>query len=487
VLKKAEGVNDVIPRNLTAAGGRAWRQGDGITPEQYGQISARNKDWFPEARTEFIWIAGMLSSTGITVNVDFNTIAEDGKYTPDAEKYPAMTLAEWKKLHINFSPQSGNVATHEEYLNYFDENDIYVYLQVESGFADMETLIDIYYDVFNVAGHKCVLGFAVDVEWYYGVETDQGIPVSDGRAKEWAEYLYETWGRGKAALVLKHYNATHLPLTYRGGEEGKSEKLVFCNDSQNLASWDGSVGAVWDADTTKGGTASGMGRAFKLWADFYPDNKILYQVGYSGDMQWIYPMDGDIVRTMGIKLAEAASAGPDQEIAIAWVNFTYNDPLTFGDITSPSVASKAGQIHAMLASLSSTGSVTGENLPGQRFDGARTADKGGTGATYTDAMLVARLRELVDSLPDGEAGPNELSGGSLTQWNERVARLKEVEPMALDIRIEAVLSAGEAKPLRDRERVQALYEAYERFDDAQKAVTGKADELLAACEALGIN
>jgi hypothetical protein len=229
-----------------------------------------------------------------------------------------------------------------------------------------------------------------------------------------------------------------------------------------------------------------MGRAFKLWADFYPENKILYQVGYSGDMQWIYPMDGSVVQSRGIKLAEAASANPGQEIAIAWVNFTYNDPLTFGDITSPSTASKAGQINRMLASLSSAGGVTGDNLPGQRFDGARTAENGGTGATYTDAMLVARLRELVDSLPDGETGPNELAGGSLTQWNERVARLKEVEPMALDIRIDAVLSAGELRPSRDLERVKALYETYERFDDARKAATGKAEDLLAACEALGI-
>ncbi|MDR1687531.1 MAG: hypothetical protein LBS21_02835 [Clostridiales bacterium] len=422
-LKKAEGINDEIPSNIVSAGGRAWRQGDGLTPEQYGAIARRMKEYFPNARSEFVWITGMLESAhgGITINVDFDSIADGGKYTPDESKYPALSELEWRAKHIKFTPQPGNAATHEDFLTYFDTNDIYVYLQVESGFADMETLIDIYYDVFNVANHKCVLGFAVDVEWYYGIDSDQGIPVSDGRAKQWAEYLYRNWGEGKAGLLLKHYNCTHLPLTYRGGEEGKSEKLIFCNDSQNAGSWDGSVAAEWDSNTMQAGAAAGFGREFKRFADFYPDNKVVFQIGYDGDRQWIYAMDDPIIKSLSVKLAEATAENVNQEISIAWVNFTYNDPLTFGDITAPEEISKVWEIRHMLGYLEQ------DQLVGRRFDGDRSLENGGTGLTSTDAKLIKRLRELVDSLPDGEEGPNGLSESDLPRWREAIERLKEIE------------------------------------------------------------
>jgi len=32
--------------------------------------------------------------------------------------------------------------------------------------------------------HKCVVGFGVDVEWYYGVDEDSGLPVTDALAQE---------------------------------------------------------------------------------------------------------------------------------------------------------------------------------------------------------------------------------------------------------------------------------------------------------------
>ena len=54
------------------------------------------------------------------------------------------------RQYIYFSePDRENHLSHEEYFKYFDDNNIKVYLQVEPGFADVDTLIDLIMDQYG--------------------------------------------------------------------------------------------------------------------------------------------------------------------------------------------------------------------------------------------------------------------------------------------------------------------------------------------------
>lgn len=468
VLKKAEGTNDVVPSNIKFAGTRSTSYGTNLSLANWQLIDDTLQGYFPNTQSTYVWITGMLDPSSGTagscrIDIDFDKIDEaDGN--PDG-KYKGKTEAEWKNENITFKPSGA--LKQKDYLDYFDKHDIYVYLQVESAFADMKTLMDIYYDVFNVADHKCVKGFAIDVEWYWGISEDSGIPVTDERAREWNEYLYETWGPGMQ-LFLKHYAATWLPTTYRGGN-GSGEKLVFCDDSQSFGSFDGEMGGVYDENDAYDGATMGFGREFKLFADYYPDNDVIYQIGYQPDREWYYAFDDPIIKSFGIKMGEVTN--PNQNVGIAWVNFSLKDPLTFPSLMNPTEAASA--VNGLLNYLISTKNPT-NNLVGRRFDGNRSVDNDGGGATLSDAIYIKRMRDLVNALTDEQRA-------MLTP--ARVTRLEELEPKAVDIRI-GYLPDVDHLGMKDYNTVKEIYDTYGALSPTQKGLVSKAQQLTQSMELL---
>jgi hypothetical protein len=399
---------------------------------------------FPGRPTEHIWIAGMLSggvtsgTGGIRVNVDFNSIATDGKYAPPG--YTPLTLAEWRLKHIDFAMSGTGRPTHEEFLTEFDKDGTKVWLQVENGYSDMITLIDIYKDIFKPEKHPSVLGFAVDVEWYFGVEEDMGIPVPNSKAQEWNEHIYKTWGPSYG-LLLKHYSTTYLPYVYRGGEAGKSNKVVFCNDSQGST------------------TVASYMQGFQDFASMYPDNKIVDQIGYAPDRAWFFALNDPIVKSKSVMLAECALGTPTQEKGRVWVQATFNDPLTFKMGTDAQAATAVNATLNYLVTDNLT-SWTSNDSPGYRLRRTVAGQTSSTG-TVADAMFVASQRRSVNALPNGEANTG------LTQ--SRVEVLKTFEPVAVDIRIKALPAAASLAYKRDSDTVYAIWDTYQALTTAQKA------------------
>ncbi|WP_166742696.1 S-layer homology domain-containing protein, partial [Paenibacillus castaneae] len=385
-------------------------------------ITDQMDGYFPGAQPTYVWIVGRLDS-GVGIG---GTRLEFEKPNDDVD---------YAALNISFGPptKAGHLS-HEDYLNYFDEHGIKVFLQVEPGFADMKTLMDLIFDKYG--HHSSVIGWGVDVEWYYGISEDAGLPVTDALAKDWDEHLKSI--NPTYRMFLKHYSMRWLPPTYRSD-------ILFCNDSQSIGSIDGEVTGMYD-DTM------GFIPEFKAFADFFYPNDVLYQIGYRPDAMWYYTLDEPVIKTLSERLAEVTR----QKIGIAWVDFTIKDPLTFPALFKTD-AERVSAVNTLVGYLRNNGN----NMVGKRF--------GADAATLTDAMFVAKLREVVNSLTDAQR--SALNTSYLTN-------LINLEPKAIDIRI-ANLDVAKLK-IKDKKKVADIRAAYIALTDVQKAQVTKLDSLVAA-------
>ncbi len=280
--------------------------------------------------------------------------------------------------------------SHEEYLNYFDQNGIQVYLQVEPGFADVETLIDLILDQYG--HHPCVVGVGVDVEWYHGITEDSGLPVSDALAEKWDMHIKGI--NPEYRLFLKHYNIRYLPPTYRSD-------ILFVNDSQGFGSAVGDVLGVYDENLDD---VLGFIPEFKRFADAFPDNDVLYQIGYASDATWYYTMGDPVVLSLGQRLAEVTK----QNCGIIWVDFTIKDPMTFPWLMTSEERVKA--VNTLLRNLNPKSGLVGKRLAGISSDAA----------VPRDFIFIQMVREIVDGLTEEERDMLDPERLACLEWAETV-------------------------------------------------------------------
>ncbi|MBS4224009.1 FIMAH domain-containing protein [Lederbergia citrea] len=417
------------PDNIAYAGTRSSDygvNGQWLGTEDWQHITDQMDGYFPGAQPTYVWIIGRLNTS-----VGVGGVRLEFEQPNDGVDYAAQ--------NISFGPptKSGHLS-HEEYLEYFDKHGIKVFLQVESGFADMKTLMDL---IFKKYGHhESVVGFGVDVEWYYGVSEDAGLPVTDAMAQDWDEHLKSI--NKDYRMFLKHYNHRWLPPTYRGD-------ILFCDDSQSIGSIDGEVKGMYE-------DSMGFIPEFKAWADHFYPNEVLYQIGYRPDAMWYYTLDKPVIQDLGERLAEVTR----QNLGIAWVDFTIKDPLTF-----PALFKADSEVVSAVNTLVGYLRGSGNNMVGKRFTVGE--------ATLTDALYVARIREVVDSL-------TETQRGLLNQ--SYLTNLVNLEPEAVDIRI-ANLDISKLK-IKDKEKVADIRATYNALTAAQKAQVTKLSHLEASERAL---
>ncbi len=193
---------------------------------------------------------------------------------------------------------------HETYLTCFDQAGIKVFLQVEPGNADVDTLIDLVLNRYK--HHPCVIGFGIDVEWHRESEKrGWGIPVKDNEAKAWEQRV--RLHNSDYKLFLKHWDRNWMPPTYRGD-------IIFISDSQELASLDVMVDEFSN-----------------YWADYFKPNPVYFQIGYRSDRLWWKNFD-----TPAKKIGDAIIEKVEQETGIFWVDFTLREVL----LTSSGVSSE---------------------------------------------------------------------------------------------------------------------------------------------------
>jgi hypothetical protein len=231
---------------------------------------------FRHARPAGIWIVGLYQDNG-TVALGFPS--PGGNYDK-----------------ITFAATDQN----EEYLSYFDENNLKVWLQVEPGSADIDTLIHLVMERYGQ--HPSVIGFGIDIEWYKADIYDEGAHVSNEEAEHWENVLHEmdsAW-----SLFIKHYNTRWMPPDYRGN-------IFFVDDSQDFN---------WDSNHLQL-----MVDEYQNWGATFSPNASGFQFGYPADRNW-WSAYNDPPQTIGQALLDNI---PECK-GIFWVDFTVTEIFPLG-------------------------------------------------------------------------------------------------------------------------------------------------------------
>jgi hypothetical protein len=158
---------------------------------------------------------------------------------------------------MTFSPDG---IDREAALTEYDKQGIQVILQVESGHADMVRCLELLHRQFGK--HPCVIGMGVDAEWFFTKESPrhEGRAITDAEARTWMAAVLAL--NPNYTLFLKHWDARHMPPTYR------HPRLWFLSDSQKFKN------------------AAALLADFKEWAAFFPTSATGYQFGYREDQKW---------------------------------------------------------------------------------------------------------------------------------------------------------------------------------------------------------
>jgi hypothetical protein len=185
--------------------------------------------------------------------------------------------------NVNFISTDQN----EAYLNHFDTTGINVWLQVEPGDANIDTLIHIVLNRYK--HHPSVVGFGVDAEWY-----KSNAKVTDSSAQRWDEKVRSI--DTSYTLFLKHYGQSWMPLSYRG-------KIMFVDDSQDFS--------------FASNPFNYMVNEFKSWGAKFSPNGSAFQYGYPKDSVW-WKSYADPVKTIG----DALISNIPTIRGLFWVDFT---------------------------------------------------------------------------------------------------------------------------------------------------------------------
>ncbi len=233
------------------------------SPDYWVRVGREMAGRFPSAVPGGVWIVGLYQENGKT----------QLSFPSSGASYP----------YLSFSDADYN----EPYLTDFDQSGLKVWLQVEPGAADVETLIDLVMQRYR--HHACVIGFGIDVEWYRAHTYPDGQKITDNEAEKWEQHLKAV--DSKYSLFLKHWDPEWMPSSYRGG-------IFFIDDSQQFPSIDEMV------------------TEFSAWGAEFAPNPVGFQFGYESDRAWWsqYP---DPAKTVGNAiLANVANAK-----GLFWVDF----------------------------------------------------------------------------------------------------------------------------------------------------------------------
>lgn len=271
------------PENKIGDGAVKW---SGVRVSSYGMRDSFD-DEFPDV-TKMCGFADKMSSyyegsTGAYILI-VGTMSGDDTchlYFPVSEDYDYIEGSKYDK--------------YEEYLTAFDKKGYSVWLQVEPGYADLETLVKLVMDRYG--HHTCVKGFGIDVEWHRPIEgSDRGTKLTDSIAKKVLAKV-RSYNSGYTMFV-KHWMEKYLP--------SKMEGLIYVNDSQQF------------------GSLEEVREDFSEWAAYYAPYPVMFQIGYRAD-RWIWSEFSNPAKEFGQYIVDGCTSGND--IGIIWVDFTLNGVL----------------------------------------------------------------------------------------------------------------------------------------------------------------
>jgi len=219
---------------------------------------------FSSAAPAAIWVVSLYLNEGMT----------QLGFPSSGRNHPYLAFAPW-----DYS---------EPYLRHFDSTGVKIWLEVEPGAANVDTLIHL--TLRRYGHHPCVVGLGVDVEWYHAQAHTHGREVTDEEAQRW-ERLVQSYNPAYT-LFLKHYSPAWMPPSYRGD-------LLFIDDSQKFFS------------------AAEMIDEFKRWGEKFFPNRVGFQLGYPADERWWGKLNDPPV-----ELGDALFSSIPNTYGVFWVDFT---------------------------------------------------------------------------------------------------------------------------------------------------------------------
>ena len=184
---------------------------------------------------------------------------------------------------------------YEDYLDKFDDMGYSVWLQVEPGYADLETLVELVMSRYR--HHSCVKGFGIDVEWHRPIEgVEEGTKLTDEVAAKVLAKL-RTYG-SDYTLFVKHWDSSWLPSPMDG--------LIYVDDWQYLKSNENAV------------------NVFSTWASHFAPCPVMFQIGYDAD-EWLWSKFDNPAKEFGQMIADGCYSGND--VGIIWVDFTLDEAM----------------------------------------------------------------------------------------------------------------------------------------------------------------
>lgn len=232
--------NDTTPTDSTpieptiGAGFRYSSYGPSYNPgnDYWANVGTHIAGFFGDTcQPECIWILGSLRSNGCYLNFPVETTSPDITWA-NADKNKAI-------------------------FDLFEEKNYKVWLQVEPGMANVDTLLDLVMKQYS--HYKCITGFGVDVEWYKSTNDPIGVQVVDSVAKRWVKAVRKYNPEYK--IFLKHWLIEKMPETERDG-------IVFVDDSQMFEEMETMVAE------------------FEDWGEAFAPAKVGFQYGYPYDKKW---------------------------------------------------------------------------------------------------------------------------------------------------------------------------------------------------------
>ena len=442
---------DKIPANLTGIG---RRKPTGAANGNYVAYSEKLEEIVPDVPLWYIWISAVSSGQMRVGTSSWDEVEASGVLRYPREYYSSL-------MGISLTTDN-NMNTFFDWLDANRPN-ASVYLQVENMNRAIEPMIDVM--AYAATKWKCVKGFAIDVEWYLHSTEDCGLRVSDYRGKRLNEYIYKTWNEvglspGEYGLVLKHYDVHHLPDTYRGNEPGKSNYIIFCDDTQNYGSWDGSHGGRYNEAESGNGSQPANGGDWTLFAQFVYPAPVIFQTGYQHDPQWAYAFEDPLMRTYAIKSVEVCH--PKQSVGVAWVNFNDSGFREFPFASWSNPNSQLGELNSRILNYLANYNGNSNNLTGgvwgyfSNAAGARRNQENNPLTLY-DALAIRHTRIAYNTLT--------AAGATNTNWNNTTpsanyAKFMYIESRAVMLMIDALPDPSDVKPGRDLPKVQRAVDAY---------------------------
>lgn len=260
-----ESINGKYDLNLPGAGFRYSVYGARNTPdtkEYWQSVADRMAGLFPGTQPECIWIVGTLKEQGCFLNFPANT------------DHPLI-----------FSSEQDY---YEEFLNFFDQKGMRVWLQIEPGMAPVEELLHLVLNQYS--HHASVVGIGIDVEWHKSTVGSEGEPVTDEDALAWLKIAHEY--NPDYQLLLKHWLVEVMPPSVR-------ENVYFISNSQMLPS------------------LQFMVEEFSRWGQAFAPSKVGFQIGYRSDKNW-WSNFNNPAKTIG----EALLNNIPNLGGLYWVDFT---------------------------------------------------------------------------------------------------------------------------------------------------------------------